>query len=102
MAKSQWPKLSPRNFHTEYFKSNSSLWLIILPIESRESLAEKVAHSLNAHELIKVKFNEFKDEKFDLAKELSDTCDANLIRVIGNVAILYKQAEKPEDRKYLD
>ena len=67
-----------------------------------ESLAEKVTHSLNAHELIKVKFNEFKEEKFDLAKELSETCNANLIRVIGNIAILYKQAEKPEDRKYLD
>ena len=65
-----------------------------------ESLAEKVTHSLNAHELIKVKFNEYKDEKFDLTNEICEKTNATLVRVIGNVAILYRPAEEVEKRRY--
>ena len=65
-----------------------------------ESLAEKVTHSLNAHELIKVKFNEYKDEKFDLTNEICEKTNATLVRIIGNVAILYRPAEEVEKRRY--
>ncbi|MBQ5472921.1 MAG: ribosome assembly RNA-binding protein YhbY [Treponema sp.] len=65
-----------------------------------EGVAEKVEAELKAHELIKVKFNEFKDEKKDLAGDLSSQCDATLVRIIGNVAIFYKPAEEPKNRKY--
>ena len=58
------------------------------------------AASLAAHELIKVKFNEYKDEKKDLTNQLCAGTDATLVRIIGNVAILYKEAEKTEDRKF--
>ncbi len=63
-------------------------------------VTEKVLMSLECHELIKVKFNEFKDEKHELTDRLCQACDANLVRIIGNVAILYKPAEKPADRKF--
>lgn len=66
-----------------------------------ESLQEKVNSSLISHELIKVKFNEYKDEKKELTQEICSVCDANLVRIIGNVAILFKQAEKEEDRNYI-
>ena len=56
--------------------------------------------SLTTHELLKVKFNEYKDEKFELTDQLCTRCNATLVRIIGNVAILYRQAEKEEDRKY--
>ena len=65
-----------------------------------DSLTEKVAQSLEAHELIKVKFNEFKDEKQELAKEIEEQTASTLVRIIGNVAVFYKEAEKPADRKY--
>ncbi|MCQ2591427.1 MAG: YhbY family RNA-binding protein [Treponema sp.] len=65
-----------------------------------EGVVQMVDTSLAAHELIKVKFNEYKDEKQELTLEMCQQCDANLIRIIGNVAILYRPAEKPEDRKY--
>ena len=64
-----------------------------------ESLAEKVTHSLNAHELIKVKFNEYKDEKKELITEVCQQLDASLVRIIGNVAILFRPAPEEEDRK---
>ena len=65
-----------------------------------EGVVQKIADSLKAHELLKVKFNEFKDEKIELSNDIAQKCDATLVRVIGNVAIFYKEAEKEEDRKY--
>ena len=65
-----------------------------------EGVMTKIDQSLACHELLKVKFNEYKDEKFDLANEIANTCNATLVRVIGNVAIFYREAEKEEDRKY--
>ena len=65
-----------------------------------DGVVQMTADSLAAHELIKVKFNEYKDEKQELTTELCARTDATLVRIIGNVAILYKEAEKPEDRKF--
>lgn len=65
-----------------------------------EGVIQKISDSLDAHELLKVKFNEYKDEKNELSKEIEAKCDATLVRIIGNVAIFYKEAEKEEDRKY--
>lgn len=62
-------------------------------------LEEKVAQCLNSHELIKVKFNEFQEDRFELTKGLVEKTGATLVRVIGNVAILYKVSDIPEKRK---
>ena len=64
-----------------------------------DSLTEKVAQSLEAHELIKVKFNDFMDDKRELTENLCNSCGALLVRIIGNIAILYKEQENPEKRK---
>lgn len=56
----------------------------------------KIAESLKAHELIKIKFNEYKEDKQKLAEEIANTCEAGLVRIIGNVAILYKENEEKE------
>ena len=65
-----------------------------------DGVIQMTKDSLAAHELIKVKFNEYKDEKKELTDQLCTGTDATLVRIIGNVAILYKEAEKAEDRKY--
>ena len=65
-----------------------------------DGVVQMTAASLTAHELIKVKFNEYKDEKQELTADLCTKTDATLVRIIGNVAILYKEAEKEEDRKF--
>ena len=64
-----------------------------------DSLTEKVAQSLEAHELIKVKFNDFKDDKRELTENLCNSSGALLVRIKGNIAILYKEQENPEKRK---
>lgn len=56
-------------------------------------------NSLKAHELIKIKFNEYKDEKQELTQEICEKTEATLVRIIGNVAILFRQNENPEERK---
>lgn len=65
-----------------------------------EGVKQKVLKSLESHELLKVRFNEFKDEKYELTSEIVEFCDAALVRIIGNVAIIYKMSEKPENRVF--
>ena len=57
-------------------------------------------NALAAHELIKVKFNEYKDEAKELTAEICEKCDATLVRMIGFTAIIFREAEKEDDRKY--
>lgn len=59
----------------------------------------KIAESLKAHELIKIKFNEYKEDKQQLAEEIANSCEAGLVRIIGNVAILYKENKEKEEEK---
>ncbi len=61
------------------------------------SMADK---ALADHELIKIKFNEYKDEVKELTAQLCEKTEATLVRIIGFTAILYREAEKPEDRKF--
>ncbi|MCQ2598378.1 MAG: ribosome assembly RNA-binding protein YhbY [Treponema sp.] len=60
-----------------------------------EGVEQMIATTLASHELIKVKFNEYKDDKHELTNEVCEKTGATLVRIIGNVAILYK--EKDED-----
>ncbi|MCI5606056.1 MAG: ribosome assembly RNA-binding protein YhbY [Treponema sp.] len=65
-----------------------------------EGVIKMVDDSLASHELLKVKFNEYKDEKVELTREICEQTNSTLVRVIGNVAILYREAEKKEDRQF--
>jgi RNA-binding protein len=66
-----------------------------------ETVITAVDEVIAVHELIKVKFQEFKDEKRELAEELADATGAELAGVIGNIAILYRPKPNPSERKYL-
>ena len=61
---------------------------------------KQIARLLDEHELVKVKFNEFKDEKRDLSESIAQKADATLVRIIGNIATFYKPAKEAKDRKY--
>ena len=65
-----------------------------------DGVVKKIADSLEVHELIKVKFNEFKDEKRSLTEKICSVTGSTLVRLIGNVAILFKQAENKENRRF--
>lgn len=62
-------------------------------------LAEKVARELDAHELIKVRLLEFKDQKQALAATLAEETGAQIVGLIGNVITLYREQPDPERRR---
>ena len=63
------------------------------------SFCKEVAQVLFDHELIKVKFNEYKSDKKTLAHQLATTTNAQMIGMIGNTVILYRQQEQAEKRR---
>lgn len=69
----------------------------------KNGLTEKVTRAIDKaledHELIKVKFVDYKDEKKILARTVSENLDANLISVIGNIAIIYRESSDPEKKE---
>jgi len=64
-----------------------------------DQLHTAVDQELSAHELIKVKFMDFKDQRKELADELVATSSSTLIGLIGNIAILYREQADPEKRR---
>lgn len=50
--------------------------------------------ALKAHELIKVKIPADKVTKIAIAEELAQQCSANLLQVIGHIAVLYRKNEE--------
>lgn len=49
---------------------------------------------LKHHELVKVKFADFKEQKKELSPQLAEKTGSELIMRVGNVAVLYRP--KPE------
>lgn len=55
--------------------------------------------ALDDRELIKVKFNKFKEEKDAYCADIAKTTKSELVGLIGNVAIFYREHSDPEKRK---
>jgi RNA-binding protein len=45
---------------------------------------------LNHHELVKVRFDGFKEQKKELAPQLAEKCRSHLVARVGNVVVLYR------------
>jgi putative RNA-binding protein, YhbY family len=55
--------------------------------------------ALKDHELIKVKFGEFKDAKKEMSAEIAEASKSEVVGIIGNIAIFFRQHPEPEKRK---
>ncbi|PKN51804.1 MAG: ribosome assembly RNA-binding protein YhbY [Deltaproteobacteria bacterium HGW-Deltaproteobacteria-13] len=64
-----------------------------------EQLIGSVDLALKDHELIKVKFGEFKEAKKEISEDIAKATKSEMIGIIGNIAILYRQQPAPEKRK---
>ena len=66
-----------------------------------EALIEEIDIALEAAELIKVKFNDFKDKesKNSLTNEISKATQSQIAGMIGHVAILYRPGREPEKQQ---
>lgn len=65
-----------------------------------ENLLAQIEQILAIHELLKVKFNDYKDEKREISESIAEETNSALVRIIGNVAIFYRPAKEAEKRKY--
>ncbi len=69
----------------------------------QNGLTDKVLESINtaleARELIKVKFVDFKDEKKEIAEEIAQKTKSELVGTIGHVIILFRQSKKEKNQK---
>ena len=64
-----------------------------------DQLVGSVDIALNDHELIKVKFGEFKEAKKEISEEIANITKSELIGLIGNIDIFYRRHPDPEKRK---
>lgn len=66
-----------------------------------DNLFTSIDEALNTHELIKVKFAEFKEkrQKTGMAEVIEAEAGCGLVGIIGHVAIFYRQHPDSEKRK---
>lgn len=62
-----------------------------------EAVIAETQIALQSHELIKVKINGAeKEDRIQIANELCQQLEAELVQLIGNTAILYRKNEEPQ------
>lgn len=64
-----------------------------------EAVLAKTEQELLAHELIKVRFTGWKDEKRELMEQMAEKLLAEVVGVVGHVGILFRQNREPKKRQ---
>ena len=59
-----------------------------------------IDNALNIHELIKIKFREFKDERENIGIQISNELKCEIIGQVGNTIILYRFNANLEKHNY--
>ena len=68
-----------------------------------DTVVKALDEALSHHELVKIKFNEFKEkaEKQRLTALLESETSSHFVGMIGHIAIFYRPHPEPEKRKIL-
>ena len=66
-----------------------------------DELLASVDQALNDHELIKIKFTAFKEERKSLTAEMATRTHSGWTWIVGHVAVLYRAHSDPARRKVL-
>ena len=61
---------------------------------------ESVNKALEARELIKIKFREYKEEKKSLSHHISESTESDVVGTIGHTVILFRQNPDREKQNY--
>ncbi len=64
-----------------------------------DAVTQATTEALDAHELIKIRFNEFKKEKKELTAHLAGETGSAVAGIIGHVAILYRPHPEEDKRR---
>ncbi|MBT7697352.1 MAG: YhbY family RNA-binding protein [Desulfobacterales bacterium] len=92
-----------RGFQRKYLRSlahNIKPVVLIGQKGMTESVISSVDESLNKHELIKIKFIEFKEKtkKKEISEIIEKKTLGEMVGMIGHIAIFYRQNADPEKR----
>ena len=60
---------------------------------------ESINKVLEARELIKIKFREFKDEKLSLSEKITELTNSQIVGVIGHTVIIFRQNPDSDKRQ---
>ena len=60
---------------------------------------ESIDRVLEARELIKIKFREFKDEKLSLSEKIVELTNSQIVGVIGHTVIIFRQNPDSDKRQ---
>jgi RNA-binding protein len=66
-----------------------------------DALIASLNQALNDHELVKVKFSDFKDQKKILSPQLAERTNSYLVMRVGNVVVLYREQADTAKRKII-
>ncbi|HRQ69635.1 MAG TPA: ribosome assembly RNA-binding protein YhbY [bacterium] len=64
-----------------------------------DPVLKQIDDALNIHELIKIKFIDFVDEKNEIAAEIEKKLKCESCGSVGHVFVFFRQNEEPEKRK---
>ncbi|MFA6545473.1 MAG: YhbY family RNA-binding protein [Limisphaerales bacterium] len=64
-----------------------------------DAFIKSLDEALAQHELVKIKFAAFKDERKTLAPQLAGKTGSHLVWVVGHVAVFYRQQPDAAKRK---
>ena len=64
-----------------------------------EQVMGSVDIALRDHELIKIKFGEFKENKKEISLEIAKATKSEVVGIVGNIVICYREHPEPEKRK---
>lgn len=81
-------------------KANALNPLILIGKNGLTDEVVRATHeALDDHELIKVKFNGFKEDKREIVEDIAARTHCEAISIIGNVAILFRYQHDNKKRK---
>lgn len=64
-----------------------------------DAFLKSLDEALALHELVKIKFAAFKDERKEIAPQLAEKTNSHLVWIVGHVAVFYRQQPDPAKRK---
>jgi len=65
-----------------------------------EGASIAIDNALNIHELIKIKFREFKDERKKIGNQIAHELKCKIVGQVGNTIILYRYNSKLDKHSY--
>jgi RNA-binding protein len=65
------------------------------------NLFNTIDKALNDHELVKIRFLENKSRRREFSGEIAEKTSSELLQVIGNTALFYRESQVPSKRQKL-